>query len=154
MCRLNLNFLLFLFFLVTVCKAQEKKTVYLIFKENEQVNCVKYNSNNNNRQDRSTSTYTGVMKKSENSNKEIVFSMCREKLFLVKDTNPEKISTTDVNELDLVKFDYLIEEYIKSDMFSKRYVFDKIYFIEKINEKEYLKYEVYWEHYVHRGIQN
>lgn len=152
MCRLNLNFLISIFFTLTACNAQDKKTIYLIFNQNEQVNCVKFNSQD--RQDKSTSTYIGVMIKREYPNSKVNFNICRERFSLIKKTNPEKISIRDVNELNVVKFDYLIDEYIKSDMFNKRDVFEKIYFIEKINEKEYLKYEVNWEHYVGKGIQN
>lgn len=150
--RLNFTFFVLVIFIVSGCRAQHKKTVYLLFEEKQKVNCIEFNSNV--RKDKSTSNYTGVMTKSINSNKKIVFSMCREKLFSIEDINPEKVSKDDFNKLDLVQFDYLIDEYIKSDMFSKRYVFEKIYFLEKINEKEYLKYEVYWSHSVHRGIQN
>lgn len=152
MYRLNFNFLVLIIFIVSGCKAQDKKTVYILFEEKKQVNCIEFNSNN--RKDKSTSTYIGLMTKSGSSNTEVVFSMCNEKLFLIKNINPEKVSKVDFNKLDLVQFDYLVDKYIKSDMFSKRYVFDKIYFLEKINEKEYLKYGVYWSHGIHRGIQN
>lgn len=152
MFRLNLIFLISIFFIITSCNAQDKETVYLIFNQNEQVDCVKFN--NDDRQDKSTSNYTGIMKKKEFINNQITFFICRERFSLSKDTSSEKISTKDVNELNVVKFDYLIDEYIKSDMFNKRDVFDKIYFLEEINEKEYLKYEVNWEHGVDIGIQN
>lgn len=152
MCRLNLKFLIFILFILTACNAQDKKAVYLIFSKNEQVSCVKFN--NNDRQDKSTSTYNGSMRKEESSNNKVYFNICKERFLLEKDTSPETISTSDVDNLNAVKFDYLIDRYIKSDMFSKRYVFDKIYFLEKINDEEYLKYEVYWEHAVDRGIQN
>ncbi|OIQ30356.1 MAG: hypothetical protein BM564_03020 [Bacteroidetes bacterium MedPE-SWsnd-G2] len=134
------------------CIAQDKQTIYLIFNQNEAVNCIK--SNSNYRHDKSLTNYKGAMVKSEYPNNKTSFIICKEHFSLIKNTKPQKISKGDVSKLKLVEFEYLIKEYIKSDMFNKRDVFENIFFIEKINEEEYLKYEVHWEHYIDKGFQN
>ncbi|WP_445457311.1 hypothetical protein [Flavobacterium sp. HNIBRBA15423] len=123
------------------CKAQSNNTVYLYFEDQKEVDCFRDESDK--KSNETVINYKGKMFKHSLGEK-IFFNICLERFLLINDTKIEKIKSNTVNKLKTVNFDYFIKRLKESDMFSKRYVFNKIYFIEKIDENEYLKYEVYW----------
>ena len=135
----------------TAC-AQEKETVYLIFEEGSEVNCVKIKSKSYKRGDTLRVKYVGNMMKRGLENRPHFF-VCVEKFLLAKNSKIETIKTGDLRELNIVDFDYFIKKRFETNKVTKRSVFDKIYFLEKIDEDQYLKYEVYWNQSAHnRGI--
>ena len=120
-------------------KLKRKKFIYY-FENNKTDTCNK--SYYRDGRDKKEVTFThekSVMYKTN-----IVFDMCSQ--FFVY--NPEKHSKEIVEKYPLeycVNIDYLInlwdEKYLNS---SKKTLFKKIYFLEKIDNNEYVKYEVSW----------
>jgi len=132
--------------------AQKKETVYLLFEENKQVNCVKIESKSYKRNDTLRLKYKGYMKNHGKVDKPS-FVICQEKFLLEKGSMIDTINTDDLKHLNIVDFDYFIKRRFETNKVTKRSVFDKIYFLEKIDENTYLKYEVYWNQSAHnRGI--
>lgn len=134
------------------CNSQEKETVYLIFKENNQVNCVKIKNKSYKRDDTLKVKYKGYMR-NHGSMKTPSFTICQEKFFLDKKSKIDTVKASSVKKLNIVNFDYFIRRRFETNKVTKRNVFNKIYFLEKINEEEYIKYNVYWNQSAHnRGL--
>lgn len=135
----SLVFAMTMLFCLTI-EAQTKESVYFLFEDGKSVNCVKIKTDSYKRNNIIKVKSTGKMNKSE-TDQNLFFSVCSEKFLLVEDK--EVVQIEEIEELNLVDFDYFIDKRIESDLFSKRDVFNKIYFLEKKNDI-YCKYEVYW----------
>ena len=152
MYRIKTTFLLALIFICQIACAQKKETVYLLFKDNNPVNCIKIESKSPKRDDTLRVKYEGYMRNHGNISRPS-YVICMEKFLLAKGSKIEKINASEINKLNIVDFDYFIKRRFETNKVTKSSVFYKIYFLEKINDNEYMKYEVYWNQSVHnRGI--
>lgn len=127
--------------LQTSCKAQNKEVIYFHFENQKEVECFRDKSDKKN--DETQNSYSGKMiKNSDGEN--VYFNICSERFLLVENAKKETVKYKTFSNLKTVDFNYFIKKRKETDMFSKRYIFEKIFFVERINENEYIKYEVYW----------
>ena len=154
MCRLKNKTKILLLFLIVFqfacAQKKERETVYLIFEDGKETNCVKLEGKL--RSETKKVKYNGSMLK-QGTKEAPYFFICREKFPLVKDSKVETVDSKEIKKLNVVDFDYFIKERFDSQLFSKQKVFENIYFLERDNDGNFNKYEVRWRETAHnRGI--
>ena len=80
--------------------------------------------------------------KEENGTK-IVFTICKEKFIFNKKNSFKDISSKHLEKFKIETLSYLLLKHKMSKSF-KHDVFEKIFLIEKINDDQFRKYEVFW----------
>lgn len=127
---------LFICLFVCISYSQEKKeTVFLLFDSNNKETCITGEST---KFEEVVNKYRKVKRK-----KRIIFYICEESFILDR---KNKIDTCDIKYLSKIKFETLktIEsKRVVSKHVFKNSVFEKIYLIEKQNDK-IIKYPVIW----------
>jgi len=134
-------------FLLTSCIGQEKETIYLLFEEGAKGNC-NYSMFRDG-SDLKTSTF--IYKKNITEKNVIRFEICTQ--FFVFDPKVQLKKIVPIEGLKIIDIDYLTNKLHKQGMkFDKKKEFKQIYILEKINEQEYLQYEVLWKDlYINRN---
>jgi len=121
---------------ILLSQIKTKETVYLLFNKNNKKKCLIENGSGK-------SVEIKKFRKKVIKNK-IFFSVCNEDFIYIKGVyKTDTCSVRALNNLKIVSLDYLLKRYYEGND-HKHQLFEKIYFIEKINENKIVKYEVYW----------
>ena len=124
---------------------QQNQKIYLNFDTLSQEICIIPQSDIQNYHDKSE---VKKYQKEIQKNGEVLFYICGELFILTKNT---KIDTCAITELKNIYLSDIFKVKKNVDAINPLYpekVFEKIFLIEKINEKSFVKYEVKWKYYI------
>ncbi len=124
---------------------QQNQKIYLNFNSLSQEICIIPQNDIQNYHDKSE---VKKYQKEIQKNGEVLFYICGELFILPKNT---KIDTCAIPELKNIYLSDIFKVKKIVDAINPLYpekVFEKVYLIEKINEKSFVKYEVKWKYYI------
>jgi hypothetical protein len=139
---LNICFLAITFY---NANGQQNQKIYLNFDTLSQEICIIPQNDIQNYHDKSE---VKKYQKEIQKNGEVLFYICGELFILTKNT---KIDTCSITELKNIYLSDIFKVKKNVDAINPLYpekVFEKIFLIEKINEKSFVKYEVKWKYYI------
>jgi len=143
----EMKYLLFFFYAITVNYAigQQRQTIYLNFDSLSQEICIIPKNEIQNYHDKSE---VKKYQKKIQKNGEVFFYICGELFILPKNTLKDTCSIDDLKNIDLSDIFKLKKNVESVNPLYPEKVFEKVYLIEQINEKYFVKHEVNWEYYI------
>lgn len=145
MCEMKYLILFFLSLNIYNAIGQHKQKIYLNFDSLSQEICIIPQNEIQNYHDKSE---VKKYQKEIQKNGEVFFYICGELFILPKNT---KIDTCAITELKNIYLSDIFKVKKNVDATNPLYpekVFEKIFLIEKINEKSFVKYDVKWKYYI------
>ena len=118
---------------VSFSQTKNKEIAYVIFdNQSDTENLIEDGTGNL----QSVKTFRKSLKREK-----IIFQIGNEKFLFSTRKNIDTVNS--IANIDLRKIEYLKQKYQRGNDF-KHHVFEKVFILEKISDKTFLKYDVYW----------